>query len=160
MKNAAFALLHNVGICVHNARNPNSQEWDSYLAMSLAMKEAAGDDLASFKQLVFSDGGGPNAAQRNASSALAKGVKAADQLKVAVVSRSMVVRGIVTTFRWAGLPLRSFAPEELAKAFAFLAVSDAETMDLCAAVEELCATMNGPVRSAAWVAAYRAKLGG
>jgi hypothetical protein len=160
MKNAAFALLHNVGICVHNARNPNKQEWDSYLAMSLAMKEAAGSDLAGFKQLIFSDGGGPNAPQRTASSDLARGVKGADQLKVAVVSRSLVVRGIVTTFRWAGLPLRSFTPEQLREAFTFLAVSDAEAMDLCAAVEELCATIDGPVRSAAWVEAYRAKLGG
>ena len=104
--------------------------------------------------------GGPGMAQRTASSSLAKGRKDVDKLKVAVVSRSIVVRGIVTWFRWAGLPLRSFAPEQLAQAFAFLAISDAEAMDLCIAVEELCATMNGPVRSASWVAAYRAKLGG
>jgi hypothetical protein len=160
MKNAAFKLLHNVGICVHNARNPSKQEWDVYLEMSMAIRDAAGGDLASFKQLVFTDGGGPNAAQRSASSDIAKGLKNADKLKVAVVSRSMVARGIVTAFRWAGLPLRSFAPEQLAQAFAFLAVSDAEAMDLCAAVEALCATIDGPVRSASWVAAYRAKLEG
>ena len=160
MKNAAFKLVHNVGICVHNARNPNKEEWDSYLEMSLAIKNAAGDDFSRFRQLVFSDGGGPNAAQRAASADLAKGVKGADKLKVGVVSRSMVVRGIVTTFRWAGFPLRSFAPEQLAQAFSFLAVSNAEAMDLCVAVEELCATIDGPVRSASWVAAYRAKLGG
>lgn len=160
MKNAVFKLVHNVGICVHNARNPNKQEWDAYLEMSAAMRDAAAGDFASFKQIVFTDGGGPSMAQRTASSSLAKGRKDVDKLKVAVVSRSIVVRGIVTWFRWVGLPLRSFAPEQLAQAFAFLAISDAEAMDLCIAVEELCATMNGPVRSASWVAAYRAKLGG
>jgi hypothetical protein len=158
VRNAAFKLVHNVGICVHNARNPSKQEWDEYLAVSQSVKDVAGEDVSNFKQLIFTDGGGPNSAQRTASTDLAKGVKSAEKIKVAVVSRSIVARGIVTAFRWLGFPLRSFTPEQLAAAFAFIAVSDAEAMDICAAVEELCATIHGPVRSASWVEAYRAKL--
>lgn len=159
MRNAAFKLVHKVGICVHNARNPNKQEWDEYLAMSRAVKDAMGGDAANFKQLIFTDGGGPNAAQRMASTEVAKGGKNAHKIKVALVSRSVVARGIVTAYRWLGFPLRAFSPEQLAEAFAFIAVPDAVAMDLCAAVEELCATIDGPVRSAAWVDAYRTKLG-
>ncbi len=158
MKNAAFTLVHKVGICVHNARNPNKQEWDEYLAMSLAVKDAMGGDAANFKQLIFTDGGGPNAAQRTASTEIAKGGKNSHKIKVALVSRSVIARGIVTAYRWLGFPLRAFTPEQLAEAFAFLAVPDAVAMDICAAVEELSATIDGPVRSAAWVAAYRSKL--
>jgi len=145
---------------VHNARNPSKQEWDEYLAVSQSVKDAAGEDFANFKQLIFTDGGGPNAAQRTASTEIAEGVKGAEKIKVAAVSRSIVARGIVTAFRWLGFPLRSFTPEQLVEAFAFIAVSDAEAVDICLAVGELCATIHGPVRSASWVEAYRAKLGG
>ena len=155
VKNAAFRLLGDVGLVVHNARNPNREEWDAYLAMSLAATAVVGGDLARFRQIVFTDGGGPNLAQRRASADLAKGYKNGNKVKVAVVSRSVVARGIVTAFRWLGLPLRSFDPDQLAEAFAFLAVSSAEAVAICAAVEELCATVDGSIRSAARVSAYR-----
>lgn len=158
MKNAASRLIHNVGIVVHNARNPNREEWDEYLAVSLAGNVAVGHDLAKFRQLVFTDGGGPNAAQRKASADLAKGRENGDKVKVAVVSRSVVARGIVTAFRWLGFPLRSFAPDQLAEAFEFLALSPAEVVDICAAVEELCAMVDGPVRSASRIPSHRIKL--
>jgi hypothetical protein len=158
VRNAAFGIARGVGICVHNARNPSHQEWDEFLAMSFAVRDAIEGDAANFKQLIFTDGGGPNAAQRTASKGVAKGGKNSHKIKVALVSRSVVARGIVTAYRWLGFPLRSFTPEQLSEAFAFLAVSDAVAMDICAAVEELSATIDGPVRSAAWVEAYRTKL--
>jgi hypothetical protein len=159
MKNAASRLVHNVGLVVHNARNPNREEWDEYLAVSLAGREAVGGDLARFKQLVFTDGGGPNGAQRKASADVARGQKNSEKLKVAVVSRSVVARGIVTAFRWVGLPLRSFTPDQLEEAFEFLALSRDEAVNVCVAVEELCSLVDGPVRSASRVEAYRLKLG-
>jgi hypothetical protein len=158
VKNAAFKLVHNVGVCVHNLRNPSKEEWDSYLEMSRAVRRAAGDDLSNFKQLVFTDGGGPNVAQRKASTDIAAGARNSEALKVAVVSRSLVARGLVTAFRWLGFPLRSFAPEELEETFAFLEVSRAEALDICLAVEELCAVVGGPIRSASRVEAFRIKL--
>lgn len=143
---------------MHNARNPNRQEWDAFLAMSRAAGEAVGGDLGKFRQIVFTDGGGPNNAQRKASADLARELANGDKVRVAVVSRSIVARGIVTAFRWLGLPLRSFQPEELAEAFAFLVVTDEEAVAICVAVEELCASIDGPIRSAAGVPAYRLKI--
>jgi hypothetical protein len=158
VKNAAFRLLRDVGLVVHNARNPNREEWDAYLAMSRAAADVVGGDLGKFRQIVFTDGGGPNNAQRRASADLAKECRNGDKVRVAVVSRSIVARGIVTAFRWLGLPLRAFQPEELAEAFAFLVVTDAEAVAICAAVEELCASIDGPIRSAVGVPAYRLKV--
>jgi hypothetical protein len=158
VKNAAFRLLRDVGLVVHNARNPNREEWDAYLAMSRAASEAVGGDLGKLRQIVFTDGGGPNNAQRRASADLAKEYRNGAKVRVAVVSRSIVARGIVTAFRWLGLPLRSFQPEELAEAFAFLVVTTAEAVAICEAVEELCASVDGPIRSAVGVPAYRLKL--
>ena len=158
MKNAAYALLHDVVLAVHNVRNPNREEWDTYLEMMSSLREAFGGDCARFRQLIFTDGGAPNATQRKAVADIARGLKNIDKIKVVLVSRSVVARGIVTAFRWLGFPLRAFAPDELDEAFAFLAVSRAEAVDLCDAALELCATVDGPVRSASRVEAYRIKL--
>ncbi|MFS8065341.1 MAG: STAS/SEC14 domain-containing protein [Byssovorax sp.] len=158
MRNLAFKVLHGVEVAVHNVRNPSREEWEAHTAMTVAIMRAAGGDLANFRQLIFTDGGGPNGAQRKASANRFRACVNGDKIKVAVVSRSTAVRGIVTAFRWLGLPMRSFEPEQLAEAFAFLAVSNAEAVDLCAAVEELCATVDGPTRSAARVPAYRIEL--
>ena len=160
VKNAAYRLLHGVVIAVHNARNPKREEWDIYLDMVRSLRVAFDGDCRKFKQLIFTDGGVPSAAQRKAVVDIATGLKDRDKVKVAIVSRSAVARGIVTAFRWIGFPLRSFAPNELAAAFAFLEVSKAETQDLCAAIADLCATIDGSVHSASRVEAYRATLGG
>ena len=60
MKNAASKLLHGVVLLVHNTREPNRQEWDDYLAAVVKARDAVGRDLARFRQIVFTDGGGPN----------------------------------------------------------------------------------------------------
>jgi hypothetical protein len=158
VKNAAYRLTHDVVLAVHNVRNPNREEWDAYLEMMSSVKEAFGGDCARFRQLIFTDGGAPNAAQRKAVVDIARGLTNVDQIRVVIISRSVVARGIVTAFRWLGFPLRSFAPDELDEAFAFLAVSKAEAVDLCDAAMELCATVDGPVRSASRIEAYRIKL--
>ncbi len=158
MKNASYKLVHGVVLAVNNMRNPNREEWDAYLEMVLAVKEELGGDCTKFRQLIFSDGGGPNAAQRKSVAALGRGLKDVDKIRVAIISRSVVARGIITAFRWLGFPLRSFAPDELDEAFAFFEVSKDEAVDLCDAVLEICATVDGPIRSASRVEAYRLKL--
>jgi hypothetical protein len=160
VKNAAYCYLHGVVIAVHNARDPRREEWDIYLAMVRRVKAALDGDCSKFKQLIFTDGGAPSAAQRHAVVSLSRGTRNADKLRVAIVSRSAVARGIVTAFRWLGFPLRSFAPDELAAMFAFLEISNAEARDLCGAIAELCASIDGSVHSASRIEAYRAALGG
>lgn len=160
MKNAASRLLHGVVVLVHNSREPNRQEWDEYLEAVVTARNAVGCDLARFRQIVFTDGGGPNPAQRKALAEILENVTNVEQLKVAIVSRNFAARGIATAFRWLGFPVRAFDPDQLVEAFASLAISSAEELAICAAAEELCTLVDGTVRSAAKLPAHRLKVRG
>jgi hypothetical protein len=159
VKNAAYRLLHGVIIAVHNARDPNREEWDVYLDLVASLKVAFDGDCARFRQLIFTDGGIPSSVQRKAVVNLARGLQNHGKVRVVIVSRSAVARGVVTAFRWLGFPLRSCAPDELDEACAFLGISPAQALDICDATLELCATVDGPIRSASRVEEYRSKLG-
>jgi hypothetical protein len=158
MKNAATRLLHGVVLLVHNTREPNRKEWDDYLAAVVTARDAVGRDLARFRQIVITDGGGPNPAQRKALAEILEDVTNVDQLKVAIVSRNFAARGIATAFRWLGFPVRAFDPDQLDEAFSSLAISSAHEAAICAAIEELCSTVDGTIRSAAKLPAHRLKI--
>ena len=126
-KNSAFRLVGNVVLVVHNSVAPTNDEWESYIKTVLRGGKLYGGDLTLCRQLVLTDGGGPNSAQR------AVAQKAAEQMggaamPVAVVSSSTFVRGIVTAFNWFNMNLRAFSPLEITKALSFLKV-DALTID-------------------------------
>ena len=158
MKNAASRVLNGVVLVVHNTREPDREEWDEYLTAVATARAGLGRDFASFRQLVITDGGVPSSAQRKAFAEVVRAGENVDKLKVAIISRSFSVRGIATALRWMGFPVRSFDPEQLAEAFACLAVSSSDAIAICTAVGELCATIDGSVRSAARISAYRRKL--
>ena len=158
MKNAASKLLHGVVLLVHNAREPNRTEWDDYLAAVVKARDAVGRDLARFRQIVFTDGGGPNPAQRKALAEILEDVTNVEQLKVAIVSRNFAARGIATAFRWLGFPVRAFDPDQLGEAFASLAISSAEEAAICTAIEDLCTMVDGSIRSASKLSAHRLKI--
>lgn len=159
MRNAAYRLVHGVILAVNNERNPNREEWDGFLAIVASVRDLIGGDGARFRQLIFSDGGSPSVRQRLAVIELARGHRNFAQVRVAIITRSAVARASATAFRWLGFPLRSFDPAELAEAYAFLGVSPAEAADLCAALLELCATVDGPIRCASRVEEYLSQLG-
>ena len=159
MKNAAYRLVHEVIIAVHNARDPRREEWDVYLDMVSSLKIAFNGDCARFRQIIFTDGGIPSSSQRKALIDIAKDLENHGKVKVALVSRSAVARGVITAFRWLGFPMLSCAPDELDRACAFLGLTPAQARDICDATLELCAEVDGPIRSASRVEAYRAKLG-
>ncbi len=158
VKNAGFRLVHDVIIAVHNARNPNREEWDVYLDIVSSLKVAFNGDCARFKQIIFTDGGIPSSAQRKSLIDIAKGLENHGKVKVVIVSRSPVARGVVTAFRWLGFPMRACAPDGLDEAYAFLGVSPAQARDICDATLELCAEVDGSIRSASRVEAYRDRL--
>lgn len=157
MKNAAFQLVRGVCIVVNNATDPSKEEWDAYLALASAGMKAAGD-LSRFSQLVVTDGGGPNAAQRKASVDLGKKHGDPSLIRGSVVSNSVAVRGIVTAFHWLGAPMRSFSPAEVGDALAHLGISSDAAAAICDAVEVLAAGVSGGVKSAAGFADHKREL--
>jgi hypothetical protein len=68
------------------------------------------------RNLVFTDGPGPTAAQRRLAGEQAKRQREA---KAAVVSSSAVVRTIVRGFSWLGVDIAAFFPQQFAQATAF-----------------------------------------
>lgn len=147
MTNVAVQLVGRVGVAVNNATSPSADDWDAYLAMAgEGMKLAGG--LARFKQLVVTDGGGPNAAQRKATMDLASRYGDPSTMKIAAVSNNIGVRGMVTAFNWVGAPIRAFSPTQLGEAFAYLGISDDDALAVCRVVTELSDKIVGGVASA------------
>lgn len=105
-----------VVVCVHDEQAPTDAEWDRWLQL---LRERAGRDARAF---VETRGGGPNAKQRKL---LADAVKDLD-LRCAILSDSMVVRGMVTAIAWLGVPLRAFTPGEFRPAAEYLGLTHDE----------------------------------
>jgi hypothetical protein len=138
MAELIFKLIDDLILAVHGARPPSSSEWDSYL------KEH--QRLASEKRkvsiLVVTEGGGPNSAQRAALKELV-----ASDLRTAIVTGSVAVRGIVTAFNWLGWSsMQAFAPHEMDGALRLVGAShrkDAVLAELKRMQESLAGRSNG-----------------
>ena len=113
MKTMRSSIVDGVLIAVHTAYGPTDDEWRSYLHLYESHQQLVRANL------VVTRGGGPNAKQREAMSKL-KNLRA---FATAVVSDSVVARGIVTAISWIGKPIRAFTPSETDLAFEYLGVA-------------------------------------
>lgn len=92
--NVAVRLEGNVLITVHNATAPTHADWDIYVQ---AVNQQAPRIMY---QLVWSAGGGPNAAQRKHAVEATKKAIGNKVPKTAVMTTSHAVRAMVTLFNW------------------------------------------------------------
>lgn len=112
MPEMAFKVVDDLVIVVHSGQAPLKDEWSKYVQEHEKLK-SGGRKVAI---LVFTSGGGPDSTQR---SALRQAVPNAPI--TAVVSRNVLVRGIVTAFNWLGWgAMQAFAPAELEGALSFV----------------------------------------
>jgi hypothetical protein len=117
MRSMVFRILGDVHIVVAGSEPPTNQDWDRYLeAVRAEEKKLA--DFRNMRTLVFSDGGGPNAAQRKAVSEFLKG----RTTPVAIITGSTIMRGIVTALAWFNPETKAFAPDDVGSALAFLKI--------------------------------------
>lgn len=116
-------LVENVVVVVHTSLPPSNDEWNNYIQAVVSAKRAYGGDLLRCCQLVLTDGGGPNSAQRAAAQKAAAQVNG-EAMPVAVVSSSTLVRGIVTAFNWFNMNMKVFSPAEVRAAFEFLRIRE------------------------------------
>lgn len=97
-----FVLLHNEAV-------PEADRWDSYLE---AISRSLAGSTSRTHVFVATDGGGPDPAQRKA---LARVFERGDAL-THVFTTDVVVRGIVTAFRWiAGTRAVSHQPQDFGR---------------------------------------------
>jgi DNA-binding LacI/PurR family transcriptional regulator len=102
-------------VVVHGVTHPGDKDWAIYLD---AIRQHAGSIEA---QLIVTDGGSPNSAQRRASLELSAAHPAPPS---AVVTSSVLVRGVVAALSWFMKDrIRAFSPAEFDEAYAFIGAS-------------------------------------
>lgn len=121
LQTSLVRLVENVVVVVHTAFSPSDDEWDAYLQTLVAAANAHGGDLTRCRQLMMTDGGGPNSVQRLSAQRTLAAVNG-EAMPLAVVSSSPAARGIVTAFNWMKMNIRMFHPMEVGSAFEFLHV--------------------------------------
>jgi hypothetical protein len=113
--NSAFKRVGDTMLWLCNANPPRDSEWHGYVAaIKGAVAESTGKQELRF--LVLTDGGGPNATQRSASTEndLVKNTR------TALVTGSLLARGIATAYSWFDVRIRAFSPTDISRALEFL----------------------------------------
>jgi DNA-binding LacI/PurR family transcriptional regulator len=109
-------MLGHTLVVVHGKTHPSDKDWELYLD---ALRRNA-DVIDS--QLVVTDGGSPNSAQRKASLELAAGHAPAPP--TAVVTSSVLARGVVGALSWIMKDrIRAFSRAEFDEACIFIGAS-------------------------------------
>ncbi len=121
-----MAGVGRVCVAVLYRAPPNDDEWSRWLAL---LRERGGQRV----RVLVETQNGPNAAQRKA---LAQATRDMD-VRFAIMTDSLIVRGIVTALAWLGVPHHAFAPEQLGQAVAYLELSEAEFLQTRAALLQL-----------------------
>lgn len=112
----AISRSNRVYTLVYGEDAPTDEEWVHCVALC---RERAGRDS---RFLVETRGGGPDAKQRKALAELMRH----EDTRVAVLTDSIIARGILTALAWLGLPQRGFALDDVRAAGAYLQLSPEE----------------------------------
>jgi hypothetical protein len=129
-----LARVGSVLVLAHNAEAPAAEEWTRY-CQAIATHHAV---LTG--QLVLAEGVGPDASQRQQmlDGVIAHYPKGTPTPPTAVLTRSLMVRGVVTLFNWfTPRAMRAFAPEDLRDAAAHMKLSEVQLRRLVSIGEAL-----------------------
>ncbi len=117
MDRMGFKFLGNLHIIVVGERDPAPTDWNAYVE-AIQAEARRGVDVTQMRTLVFSDGGGPNAAQRTITRDLCDGLARPR----AIVTVHRLTRAVIAALRWVDPLCRAFAPRDLGAALAFLEI--------------------------------------
>jgi hypothetical protein len=123
-------------ILVHGERAPTDAEWDPYVAM-LRAKWALDRPLR--RVFVYGDGPGPNASQRQK---LRYEPRDDRPISTAVITHSLVARGIVTALSWF-FEIRAFSPGSIDDSFEYLEVPRSEWLMVRTAIATMRMRLTG-----------------
>lgn len=107
-----FMANSDLVVCLHQVAAPSASEWGEFCSNLERVQLAEGR----FRHLVLSDGGGPTSVQRK--QALQTGKY--DNQRLAIVSGSVVLRGIGTAMSWFGADTRVWTPANIGEALTWL----------------------------------------
>jgi hypothetical protein len=124
-----YELAGTLLVLVHGERSPADTDWDDYTdALRAHAHEITG-------VLVATDGAGPDGRQRVKLNDLVR--QRGGSFPTAVVTGSVVARGIVTALGWFNPKLRAFAPAELADAVVYLGADPQRCDDLASRITRM-----------------------
>ena len=129
---------------LHSKRSPSDAEWDEYLGHVRDARELTRGGNGAVNAVVVTDGGAPDAAQRKRLAEVVRGWEPV----AAVISVSLLVRGVVTALAWLGMRVRFFSVSEVSAALSWAAVPESEHEALLADIGALAKTLDGGVRTA------------
>jgi hypothetical protein len=138
-----------VSLWLHTAENPSTELWNEGMERIAEVKKRLGGDPSKVRTLAISDGGSPNAVQRNQLFIdLLEG-----KSKVAGVSAQLsngLLRGVATAIAWLNPNFRAFGPDQFGLALEHLELSEYRA-EIVAALQELQKSIE-PIRTMAIVA--------
>lgn len=133
-----------VSLWLHTAENPSTELWNEGMERIAEVKKKLGGDPSKVRTLAISDGGSPNAFQRNQLFIdLLEG-----KSKVAGVSTQLsngLLRGVATAIAWLNPNFRAFGPDQFGLALEHLELTEYRA-DIVAALQELQKTVR-PIRT-------------
>jgi hypothetical protein len=111
-----------VVISLHRQDAPKAEEWYEYMqALAIAMVALKGDK-SGIRGLSISDGGGPNAKQRDQINEFMRQFTGG-RGTISIVTANPIVRGIIKALSWFNPQARGFAPDELDEAIDYLGLT-------------------------------------
>lgn len=132
----AMTRIERVLVGVHDDREPTDAEWLRWLTLA---RDPATDTLRLWVET--SGFAGPNAKQRKLMHDTLHGV----DLRIAVLTDSLVVKGVITAVAWLGLAVRGFGPTSYRDAAHYLGLTSVEVervMTSLPALRRECAKAN------------------
>ena len=122
----------NVLVVLYGPAFPTEPEWDRHMVNVVRLRELTGDDPGRSRFLIFSDGGGPTAAQRR---------KILEQrnprdMRGALVTASRLAAGIGSIMSLSFPGYRIFTPHEFARALAHLEIRPGDIPGLLRHIRE------------------------
>lgn len=100
-----------VVIALHTQNDPLPDEWENFVDLQAKTRKKLGDDLSRIRNVVVTDGGAPNAKQRD----LLTKAFGGGSVKVGVITTSLtnpIKRGIATAITWANPGFKAVLPEQ------------------------------------------------
>jgi len=126
MKTLAFGKVSGQQIFVYVSSStlaPAEDEWDAYIAFLTQNF----DQASRVKFIVYTRSPPPSAVQRRKAMDAVKPL--AKRLRVAILTDSNLVRGVVTALSWVGGQYNAFAPDQLLDAVASLGIEGVDAVE-------------------------------
>lgn len=117
--NMAFDINDDLHVIVLGTANPTAKDWEEY-TNAISALERKGVDVTRMRTLVFTDSGGPDAAQRAVLVKILRGRKT----KLVMLSDSQAFRMIGIAITWFNDFAKVLSPSRMIEALTFLGIPE------------------------------------